>query len=190
MSNTEPNKIIYSMIGVSKSHEKKVVLKDIYLSYFYGAKIGVLGLNGSGKSHAAADPGRRRQELRRADQLSPGYTVGFLEQEPQLDGQDRPADRRRRRGRDGRAARTSSTPSARSSPSRLDDEEMDKLLEKQGELQEKIDHLDAWDLDQQLEMAMDALRCPPARCSDRASSPAARNAASRCAGCCCRSRTS
>src|SRR5436305_11521623 len=86
MSNTnEPNKIIYSMIGVSKSYEKKFVLKDIYLSYFYGAKIGVLGLNGSGKSSllrilAGADTNFEGQIGK-----SPGYTVGHLEQEPQLE---------------------------------------------------------------------------------------------------------
>src|SRR6202040_4193505 len=81
----EQNKIIYSMIGVSKAHEKKVVLKDIYLSYFYGAKIGVLGLNGSGKSTllkilAGVDKNFDGQCV-----LQPGYTVGYLEQEPQLD---------------------------------------------------------------------------------------------------------
>src|SRR5580698_1196898 len=86
MSNTpESNKVIYSMIGVSKAHDKKQVLKDIYLSYYYGAKIGVLGLNGSGKSSllrimAGTDPGFLGQVS-----LAKGYTVGCLEQEPQLD---------------------------------------------------------------------------------------------------------
>src|SRR3954468_22751871 len=86
MSNTnEPNKIIYSMIGVSKSYEKKFVLKDIYLSYFYGAKIGVLGLNGSGKSSllrilAGADTNFEGQVSKSA-----GYTIGYLQQEPQLE---------------------------------------------------------------------------------------------------------
>src|SRR5438876_4395633 len=84
-NNNEPNKIIYSMIGVSKAHEKKVILKDIYLSYFYGAKIGVLGLNGSGKSSllrilAGIDTNYDGQISK-----SPGYTVGFLEQEPLVD---------------------------------------------------------------------------------------------------------
>src|ERR671913_2443487 len=85
MANPEPNKIIYSMVGVSKFHGKKQVLKDIYLSYFYGAKIGVIGLNGSGKSTllrviAGVDKGFTGETV-----LSPGYTVGYLEQEPQLD---------------------------------------------------------------------------------------------------------
>src|ERR1700681_2370027 len=82
---TEPNKIIYSMVGVSKYYDKKAVLKDIYLSYFYGAKIGVIGLNGSGKSSllrilAGVDP-----EFLGKTAVSPGFTIGFLEQEPHLD---------------------------------------------------------------------------------------------------------
>src|SRR5207249_3770256 len=81
----EPNKIIYSMLGVGKAHDKKVILKDIYLSYFYGAKIGVLGLNGSGKSSllrilAGVDPNYEGKISK-----APGYSIGFLEQEPQLD---------------------------------------------------------------------------------------------------------
>src|SRR5580704_8248480 len=86
MSNTtEPNKIIYSMIGVSKAHDKKVVLKDIYLSYFYGAKIGVLGLNGSGKSSLLRILAGVDKQFDGQISLQPGYTVGYLEQEPQLD---------------------------------------------------------------------------------------------------------
>src|SRR5258708_35894975 len=85
MSNTsEPNKVIYSMIGVTKRHDKKVVLKDIYLSYFYGAKIGVLGLNGSGKSSLLRILAGVDKNFEGQISLSPGYTVGFLEQEPQL----------------------------------------------------------------------------------------------------------
>src|SRR5215469_12196726 len=81
----EPNKVIYSMIGVTKRHDKKVVLKDIYLSYFYGAKIGVLGLNGSGKSSLLKILAGVDKNFEGQISLSPGYTVGFLEQEPQLD---------------------------------------------------------------------------------------------------------
>ncbi len=84
MSN-EPNKVIYSMIGVSKYYDKKPVLKDIYLSYFYGAKIGVLGLNGSGKSSLLRILAGRDKEFNGETVLSPGHTVGFLEQEPELD---------------------------------------------------------------------------------------------------------
>src|SRR5690349_13543363 len=83
MSN-EPNKVIYSMIGVTKRHDKKVVLKDIYLSYFYGAKIGVLGLNGSGKSSLLRILAGVDKNFEGQISFSPGYTIGFLEQEPQL----------------------------------------------------------------------------------------------------------
>src|SRR5438045_2009269 len=85
MSNTEPNKVIYSMIGVGKSYDKKVVLKDIYLSYFYGAKIGVLGLNGSGKSSLLMILAGVDKKFEEKSSLAPGFTVGYLEQEPQLD---------------------------------------------------------------------------------------------------------
>ena len=82
---TEPNKVIYSMVGVSKYYDKKPVLKDIYLSYFYGAKIGVIGLNGSGKSSLLRIMSGVDNEINGEAVLSPGYTVGYLEQEPQLD---------------------------------------------------------------------------------------------------------
>src|SRR6188508_3786185 len=85
MANPEPNKIIYSMVGVSKFHGKKQVLKDIYLSYFYGAKIGVIGLNGSGKSSLLRILAGVDQEFQGRTAVSPGFTIGFLEQEPQLD---------------------------------------------------------------------------------------------------------
>ena len=160
MSN-EPNKVIYSMIGVTKRHDKKVVLKDIYLSYFYGAKIGVLGLNGSGKSSLLKILAGVDKNFEGQISLSPGYTVGFLEQEPQLDA--------------GKTVRQIVEQGAQSTVDLLkeferineqfaqpiSDERMTKLLERQGEVQEKLDQLGAWDLDQQLEMAMDALRCPP-----------------------------
>src|ERR671916_2559333 len=82
---TEPNKVIYSMVGVSKYYDKKAVLKDIYLSYFYGAKIGVIGLNGSGKSSLLRILAGVDKEFIGETVISPGHTVGFLEQEPQLD---------------------------------------------------------------------------------------------------------
>src|SRR4051795_619672 len=85
MSNNEPYKIIYSMIGVTKRYDKKVVLKDIYLSYFYGAKIGVLGLNGSGKSSLLKILAGVDKNFEGQISLAPGFTVGYLEQEPQLD---------------------------------------------------------------------------------------------------------
>src|SRR5436305_8425076 len=85
MASTEPNKIIYSMIGVSKRYEKKVILDNIYLSYFYGAKVGVLGLNGAGKSSLLKILAGVDKNFEGQVQVSPGYTTGFLPQEPQLD---------------------------------------------------------------------------------------------------------
>src|SRR5207247_318357 len=82
---TEPNKVIYSMVGISKYYDKRAVLKDIYLSYFYGAKIGVIGLNGSGKSSLLRILAGVDKEFNGEAVLSPGYTVGYLEQEPLID---------------------------------------------------------------------------------------------------------
>jgi ATP-binding cassette ChvD family protein len=158
----EANKIIYSMIGVSKFHEKKSILKDIYLSYFYGAKIGVLGLNGSGKSSLLRILGGVDKKYEGQINLQSGYTIGFLEQEPQLDE----ALTVRQVVEQGMQATTDLLAEFDRINNRLaepmSDEEMNKLLEKQGQVQEKLDVSNAWDLDAQLEMAMDALRCPPA----------------------------
>jgi sulfate-transporting ATPase len=158
---TQPNKIIYSMVGVSRHYDKRAVLKDIYLSYFYGAKIGVIGLNGSGKSSllriiAGADKGYTGETV-----LSPGYTVGYLEQEPRLDES--------KTVRETIEEAVSETVSLLKEfdeinarfGEEMSDDDMNKLLERQGEVQERLDALDAWDLDSRLEMAMDALRCPP-----------------------------
>ncbi|MBI3651166.1 MAG: energy-dependent translational throttle protein EttA [Acidobacteria bacterium] len=155
-----PNKIIYSMIGVGKYYDKKPVLKDIYLSYFYGAKIGVIGLNGSGKSSLLKILAGVEKEFVGETAVSPGYTIGFLEQEPQLDetktvrqiveeGVQEVVDLLKEYDaiNDKFAAP-------------MDDDEMNALLEKQGAVQEKLDAANAWDLDSRLEMAMDALRCP------------------------------
>ena len=156
----EPNKIIYSMIGVSKYYDKKPVLKDIYLSYFYGAKIGVIGLNGSGKSSLLRILAGKDKEFNGEAVIAPGYTVGFLEQEPELD--------------DGKTVRESVEEGMQETVDALNeynlinekfaepmsDDEMSRLIERQGAVQEKLDALDAWDLDSRLEMAMDALRCP------------------------------
>jgi energy-dependent translational throttle protein EttA len=158
---TQPNKIIYSMVGVSRHYDKRAVLKDIYLSYFYGAKIGVIGLNGSGKSTllrviAGADKGYTGETV-----LSPGYSIGYLEQEPQLDES--------KTVRETIEEAVSETVSLLKEfddinakfGEEMSEEAMDKLLARQGEVQERLDALDAWDLDSRLEMAMDALRCPP-----------------------------
>ncbi len=158
---TDSEKIIYSMIGVSKTHEKKVVLKDIYLSYFYGAKIGVLGLNGSGKSSLLRILAGVDTKFDGQISKSPGYTVGYLEQEPKLD-ETKTVREIVEQGVQGTVDilhQFNAISEKFAHP--MDDAQMNKLLEKQGNLQEQIDRLGAWDLDQQLEMAMDALRCPP-----------------------------
>src|SRR3954468_1215 len=158
---TVPNKVIYSMIGVSKFYDKKAVLKDIYLSYFYGAKIGVIGLNGSGKSSLLRILAGVDKEFLGETVISSGYSVGYLEQEPLLD--------------ESRTVREVVEQAVQETVNllkefeeinakfaeQLTEDEMDKLLARQGEVQEKLDHQDAWDLDARLEMAMDALRCPP-----------------------------
>ena len=160
MSN-ETTKVIYSMIGVSKYYDKKPVLKDIYLSYFYGAKIGVLGLNGSGKSSLLRILAGVDQDFNGKTILSPGHTVGFLEQEPRLD-ETTTARAIVEEGVQGTVALLNEFNMITEQFSEpMSDEEMNKLIERQGEVQEKLDALDAWDLDARLEMAMDALRCPP-----------------------------
>ncbi|MCJ7830805.1 MAG: energy-dependent translational throttle protein EttA, partial [Desulfobacterales bacterium] len=157
----EPNTVIYSMIGVSKFYDKKPVLKDISLSYFYGAKIGVLGLNGSGKSSLLRILAGTDKDFNGKTILTPGHAVGFLEQEPVLDA--------------GKTVREVVEEGVQETVELLrefdhinarfaepmSDSEMDKLLQRQGEVQERLDALEAWELDSKLEMAMDALRCPP-----------------------------
>jgi sulfate-transporting ATPase len=164
---TVPNKVIYSMIGVSKYYDKKAVLKDIYLSYFYGAKIGVIGLNGSGKSSLLRVLAGVDQDFQGRTAVSPGFTIGFLEQEPQLD----PAKTVREIVEQGvqpivDLLREYDEINAKFAEP-MSDEEMTDLLDRQGKVQEKLDATEAWDLDSRLEMAMDALRCPPPETSIR-----------------------
>ncbi len=149
------------MVKVSKFYDKKPVLKDIYLSFFYGAKIGVLGLNGSGKSSLLRIIAGTDKEFNGEVVFSKGYSVGYLEQEPKLDEsktvqqiveeavQETVDLLKEFEGINAKFAEP------------MDDEEMSKLIERHGEVQEKLDHADGWDLDARLEMAMDALRCPP-----------------------------
>ena len=158
---TEPNKVIYSMVGVSKYYDKKAVLKDIYLSYFYGAKIGVLGLNGSGKSSLLRIMAGVDKEINGEAVLSPGYTVGYLEQEPLIDDSRTVREVVQEAVQETVALLKEFEEINAKFAESMSDDEMNKLLERQGEVQEKLDHLDAWDLDARLEMAMDALRCPP-----------------------------
>jgi len=155
-------KIIYSMIGVGKIYPpNKQVLRDISLSYFYGAKIGVLGLNGSGKSTLLRIMAGVDKDFIGETVLAPGYTIGYLEQEPQLDesktvrevveeGVQEVID----------ALREFDEINARFAEE-LTPEEMDELMTRQAEVQDRLDALNAWDLDSRLELAMDALRCPP-----------------------------
>jgi ATP-binding cassette ChvD family protein len=154
------NKIIFSMVGVGKVHKpNKQVLKDIYLSFFYGAKIGVLGLNGSGKSTLLRIIAGVDKDFLGQITAQKGITFGYLPQEPVLD----PAKTVKELVEEGAKEtvgilREYEAVSARFSEP---DADFDKLLEQQAKLQEKIDHLGAWDIDNKLEQAMDALRCPP-----------------------------
>jgi sulfate-transporting ATPase len=157
----ETTKVIYSMIGVGKYYDKKPVLKDIHLSYFYGAKIGVLGLNGSGKSSLLRILAGVDQEFNGKTILSPGYAVGFLEQEPHMDDTKTVRDIVEEGARETVALLDEFNRITEQFSEPMSDEEMNKLIDRQGAVQEKLDALDAWDLDARLEMAMDALRCPP-----------------------------
>ena len=154
--------IIFSMAGVSKIYPpKKQVLKDIYLSFFYGAKIGVLGLNGAGKSSLLKIIAGADKEYIGEVVFSPGYSVGFLEQEPKLN----PSKTVREVVEEGVGEVIGLLKEFEEINMKfaepMSDDEMNKLIEKQGEVQEKLDQLQAWELDSKLERAMDALRCPP-----------------------------
>ncbi len=154
-------KIIFSMVGVSKTFPPhKKVLNNIYLSFFYGAKIGIIGLNGSGKSTLLRIIAGIEKAFEGEVVFSPGYSVGYLEQEPHLD--------------DSKTVREVVAEGAKEVVDLLreyeelnakfaepmDEDQMNKLIERQGELTERIDHVDGWNLDSKLERAMDALRCP------------------------------
>jgi energy-dependent translational throttle protein EttA len=157
----ETTKIIYSMIGVTKEVNRRVILKDIHLGYYYGAKIGVLGLNGSGKSTLLRILAGVDKDYDGKIHAQPGYTIGYLEQEPLLD-----ETRTVREVVEEGLGETAKLLKAFEDISEkfaepMSDEEMNKLLEKQGDIQAKIDACNGWDLDSQLNMAMDALRCPP-----------------------------
>ena len=158
---SEAEKIIYSMYKVSKHYNRKVILADISLSYFYGAKIGVLGLNGSGKSTLLRIMAGIDEEHEGTIQVQPGFTVGYLEQEPELEkgrtvkeiveeGVQETVDLLREyEGINAQFAEP------------MDDDAMNALIERQASVAEQLDAVGAWDLDSRLDMAMDALRCPP-----------------------------
>ena len=157
----EPNKVIYSMIGVSKFYDKKAVLKDIYLSYFYGAKIGVLGLNGSGKSSLLRILAGIDKDFNGESVIAPGYTVGLFTQEPELDESKTVREIVEEGVHEVVDALNEYNRINEKFAEPMSDDEMGKLIEQQGKIQEKLDAMDAWELDSRLEMAMDALRCPP-----------------------------
>ncbi len=160
MSNDK--QVIFSLIGVGRVYPpKKQVLRDIYLSFFYGAKIGVLGLNGSGKSSLLRIIAGLDKDYLGEITMSKGYTVGLLEQEPQLT----PGKTVKEVVEEGRAELIGLLHEYEAVSNKLGEEatpeEMDKLLEKQSSLQEKIEAANGWELETELEIAMDALRCPP-----------------------------
>jgi energy-dependent translational throttle protein EttA len=162
MPKPEEPKVIFSMIGVSKRHERKAILRDISLSFFYGAKIGMLGLNGSGKSSLLRILAGLDREFEGYVHFESGYTVGLLPQEPQLD----PARTVRQCVEEGVKPLTALVAAYDATWDELSDAPDEaakaKIMQRQGELQEQIDHLGAWDVAAQVEQAMDALRCPPA----------------------------
>ena len=157
---SDDKKVIFSMVGVSKTFPpQKKVLNNIYLSFFYGAKIGIIGLNGSGKSTLLKIIAGVEKSYEGEVVFSPGYSVGYLEQEPQLD----PTKTVKEIVQEGvqevmdMLAEYDKINEQFAEP----DADFDKLIARQGELQEKLDHVDAWNIDNKLERAMDALRCPP-----------------------------
>ena len=158
---TEANKVIYSMIGVSKHYDKKPVLQKIYLSYFYGAKIGVLGLNGSGKSSLLRILAGLDEDFSGETVLAPGFRVGLLAQEPLVDSDKTVLEV----VQEGVQATVDLLAEYEALSNKLgepmDNDEMMAVIERQAEVQEQIEDADAWDLDARLEMAMDALRCAP-----------------------------
>ncbi len=161
----DDKKIIFSMVGVSKIYPpQKQVLKNIYLSFFYGAKIGIIGLNGSGKSSLLKIIAGLDKSYQGEVVFSPGYSVGYLEQDPQLDP-DKTVIEVVREGVQpimDLLAEFDKVNEAFGDPDVLDDpDKMDALIARQSELQDKLDAADAWNIDSKLERAMDALQCPP-----------------------------
>lgn len=163
--NPDDKKIIFSMVGVSKTYPpQKQVLKNIYLSFFYGAKIGIIGLNGSGKSSLLKIIAGIDKDYQGGVVFSPGYSVGYLEQEPKLDP-DKTVIEVVREGVKpvmDLLQEFDEVNAAFADPDVLEDpDKMDKLIQRQGELQDALDACDAWNIDSKLERAMDALQCPP-----------------------------
>ncbi len=160
-ANTDTTRVIYSMLGVSKTIDRKVILKDISLSYYYGAKIGVLGLNGSGKSTLLKIMAGVDANFEGKVWAAQGYSIGYLEQEPLLNETRTVIEVVREGAQETYALLAEYDRVNEKLGTDIDPDEMERLLNRSGELQEKLDRVGAWDLDSRLEMAMDALRCPP-----------------------------
>ena len=161
----DDKKIIFSMVGVSKTFPpQKQVLKNIYLSFFYGAKIGIIGLNGAGKSTLLKIIAGIEKQYQGNVVFAPGYTVGYLEQDPKLDP-DKTVKEVVQEGMQhvmDLLAEFDRVNESFADPDVLDDPgKLDRLINRQAELQDKLDAADAWNIDNKLERAMDALRCPP-----------------------------
>ncbi|MBO4624191.1 MAG: energy-dependent translational throttle protein EttA [Bacteroidales bacterium] len=156
-------KIIFSMNGVGKvlPHNNKVILKDIYLSFFYGAKIGIIGLNGSGKSTLLKIIAGVEKSYKGEVVWAPGYTVGYLEQEPQMDPEKTVLEVVQEGVQEVMDILQEYNDISLKFMEPMDEDEMNRLIERQGELTEKIDHVNGWEIDSKLERAMDALQCPP-----------------------------
>ena len=157
-------KIIFSMNGVGKvlPNSNKVILKDIYLSFFYGAKIGIIGLNGSGKSTLMKIIAGVEKSYQGEVVWAPGYSVGYLEQEPQMDPDKTVIEVVKEGVQEVADLLKEYEEINMKFAEPMSDEEMNALIERQGEVTEKIEHCDGWELDSKLERAMDALQCPPA----------------------------
>ena len=167
MATTDDKKVIFSMVGVSKviQQNQKQILKNIYLSFFYGAKIGIVGMNGAGKSTLMKIIAGIEQQYQGNVVWSPGYSVGYLEQEPKLDDEKTVIEV----VKEGVQHIVDALKEYEEINQKLglpeyyeDEDKMNQLFARQGELQDIIDSTDAWNLDSKLERAMDALRCPPA----------------------------
>ena len=156
-------KIIFSMNGVGKvlPHNNKVILKDIYLSFFYGAKIGIIGLNGSGKSTLLKIIAGIEKSIRGEVVWAPGYSVGYLAQEPEMDPDKTVLEVVQEGVQEVMDLLNEYNEIGMKFAEPMDDEQMNKLIERQGELTDLIDHHGGWEIDAKLERAMDALQCPP-----------------------------
>ena len=156
-------KIIFSMNGVSKilPHNNRVILKDIYLGFFYGAKIGIIGLNGSGKSTLLKIIAGVEKSYKGEVVWAPGYSVGYLEQEPQMDPEKTVLEVVQEGVQEVMDILQEYNDISLKFMEPMEDDEMNRLIERQGELTEQIDHVNGWEIDSKLERAMDALQCPP-----------------------------